>query len=89
MSTRDSRPGFLCLLIRQRRPRQGKRIVCDFYVIKQVTIYTASTPRDRARSREAREATEQLEEYDNLSDSPRIRLKFSDRAKTKYGVVIG
>src|SRR2546423_338547 len=42
-----------------------------------------------ARSREAREATEQPEEYDDLLDSPRIGLKFSDGAKTKYGVVMG
>ncbi|KAN0069565.1 Serine/threonine-protein kinase DCLK2 [Elaphomyces granulatus] len=41
------------------------------------------------RSCEAREATKQPEGYDDLLDSPRIGLKFSDGAKTKYGVVMG
>ena len=42
-----------------------------------------------AHSHEAREATEQPEEYDDLLDSPRIGLKFNDGAKMKYGVVMG
>ena len=41
------------------------------------------------RSHDAREATEQPEEHDGLEDSPCIGLKFSDGAKTSYGVVIG
>ena len=40
-------------------------------------------------SHEAREVTEQPEEYDELLDSPCIGLKFSDGAKTKHGVVMG
>lgn len=54
-------------------PPRGREIVLDT---------------SNARSREAREATEQPEEYDDLLDSPRIGLKFSG-AKTKYGVVMG
>jgi hypothetical protein len=51
-------------------PPRGREIVLDT---------------SNARSREAREATEQPEEYDDLLDSPRIGLKFSG-AKTKYGM---
>lgn len=42
-----------------------------------------------AYSREAREATEPPEEQVDLEGSPCIGLKFSDGAKTDYGVVIG